>query len=111
MGDAAAPARALAVGGAALELSADFLMERRLHPAVRPAYEAPEVKHPHLAARVCTAAGAGMMLRRDTMRWGGLLLCAGSLLERVAIIRAGRASAADPAATVTPQRERASSAA
>lgn len=106
-GDAAAPARALAVGGAALELAADTVMERRLHSAVRSAYRAPEVRRPHRAAKLCMVAGAALMADRRTLVPGGLALCAGSLLERTAIIRAGRASAADPAATTIPQRNRA----
>ncbi len=106
-GDAAAPARAMAVGGAALELIADVVMERGLHPAVRTAYEDTSVKRPHLAARACTLAGAALTFDRRTVVAGGLALCAGSLLERVAVIRAGRVSAGDPVATVTPQRERA----
>jgi hypothetical protein len=101
----AAPARALAVGGAALELVADAAMTRRLDARVRRAYAQPSVRTAHLAARACTVAGAALVAARRA-RVGGLALCAGSALQRVAVIRAGRASAADPAATVGPQRER-----
>ncbi|MEA2126480.1 MAG: hypothetical protein QOI80_3262 [Solirubrobacteraceae bacterium] len=95
----AAPARALALGGAALELVADHAMTRR--PNVRSAYDQPT----HRAARACTVLGAALMAGRRA-RAGGLALCAGSALQRLAVIRAGRISAADPAATIGPQRER-----
>lgn len=102
----AAPARALAVTGAALELAADAVMERRLHPAVRSAFD-PRL---HWAARACTAAGAAALAVAGRARTGaiagGLALAAGSALTRWAVVRAGQASAQDPAATVTPQRER-----
>ncbi len=101
----AQPARALGIAGAALELGAGAIMERRLHPAVRSAYDVPTVKRVHHAARACALAGAGL-LAFGRARLGGLTLCAGSALERLAVIRAGRASAEDPAATVAPQRER-----
>ena len=106
----ALPAQILAVGGALIETAADITMERRLHPKVRAAYEAPGVRGPHRAARACTVAGAALTIagrrsRRAAVA-GGLLLCAASALERLSVIRAGRASAEDPVATVTPQRER-----
>jgi hypothetical protein len=101
----AAPARALAIGGAALELAADAAMSRRLDPRVRNAYEHPSVRPAHLGARACTVLGAALVAARRP-RAGGLALCAGSALQRIAVIRAGRASAGDPAATVGPQRER-----
>jgi hypothetical protein len=103
----AAPAQALAVGGAALELAADAAMSRRLDPRVRQAFHDRAARPAHLAARVCTVAGAGLMAA-GRRRAGGLALCAGSALQRIAVIRAGRASAADPEATIAPQRERVS---
>jgi hypothetical protein len=101
----AAPARALAIGGAALELAADAAMSRRLGAEVRRAYEHSSVRPAHLAARACTVLGAALVAARRP-REGGLALCAGSALQRIAVIRAGRASADDPAATVSPQRAR-----
>jgi hypothetical protein len=101
----AAPARALAIGGAALELAADAAMSRRLGAEVRRAYEHRSVRPAHLAARACTVLGAALVAARRP-REGGLALCAGSALQRIAVIRAGRASADDPAATVAPQRAR-----
>jgi hypothetical protein len=98
----AAGARGPALAGAALEVAADTVMRRRLDPRVRSAYEDKSVKPAHLAARACTVAGAGLVAARQA-RLGGALLCAGSALTRVAVIRAGRASALDPAATVGPQ--------
>ena len=108
-GDAAAPARALAVGGAALELAADAV------DGAPPAPEGPRVlrrrrrpppppRRPGVHGRRRRAHAPPPHARRPA----ALALCAGSLLERVAVIRAGRVSAADPAQTVTPQKERSS---
>lgn len=90
-------ARSLALTGAAVELGADSLMRRGLDARVRLAYDDPV----HHAARACTALGA-LLTARGARRTGGLALCAGSALTRVAVIRAGRASAADPVTTLRP---------
>jgi hypothetical protein len=44
--------------------------------------------------------------RRPVLVVGGLLECAGAALERFAVVQAGRDSARDPEATVSPQRAR-----
>lgn len=108
--DAAGPARALAVAGSVLELTADAAMLRSLDPRVRSAYETRPSKPLHSAARTLTATGAATVAVGGRTRFGaltgGAALMAGSLLQRWAIIKAGLFSAADPEATVGPQRDR-----
>ena len=57
-----------------------------------------------------SAAGAATMAigrrRRGAVRIGAGLLLAGAACERWAVYKAGFASAADPAYTVGPQRDR-----
>lgn len=101
---AAPAARALAIGGAALEVAADEAMVRGLDRRVRTTYEDRSVRPAHLGARALALAGAALVARGH--RAGGLALCAGSALTRVAIFRAGRVSAREPEQTVGPQRER-----
>lgn len=98
------PAQALAVIGAATELVADLVMERRLDARVRRSYEADSVRPAHLGARACAVAGGALVTRGS--RIGGLVLCAGSALTRIAVFRAGRVSALEPSQTVGPQRDR-----
>ncbi|HUR84579.1 MAG TPA: NrfD/PsrC family molybdoenzyme membrane anchor subunit [Solirubrobacteraceae bacterium] len=106
----AAPARAMAVGGALLELAADSVMEHRLEPVVRGSYERSPVRSLHLGARVCAIAG-GLLAAllggrsRSAAAAGGSLLVAGSALQRLAIFKAGVASAQDPVQTIEPQRK------
>ena len=107
----AAPARALAVGGALAELAADVRMERRLDPLLRRSYAAGAPRTLHLAARACAVAGAGVVAglggrSRVAAVGGGAALVAGAALQRWAIFKAGIASARDPEQTVGPQRAR-----
>jgi len=106
----AGPARRLAIAGAALELTAAAVMERRLGFLAEP-YSHGSARGLARAAKGLTAAGALSMLlggrRRDGAIVAGALLLAGSLAERFAIVRAGRDSARDPRYTVIPQRQRA----
>jgi hypothetical protein len=107
----AAPARAMAVAGAIVELAADIRMERRLDPVVRRSYEVAPAHGLHLAARACAvggacvAAGLGGRSRAAAVA-GGAALVAGSALQRWAIFKAGIASSRDPEQTVAPQRAR-----
>jgi Polysulphide reductase, NrfD len=103
----AAPARRLAVGGAVAGLAAVQVMERRLGDLGEP-YKtgaAGRLKH---VSEALTAAGAGLIAsagrRRPAAVAGGTLLLAGAVCERWSIFRAGFQSAADPRATVEPQR-------
>ena len=107
----ATPARALAVGGAVVELAATTAMERSLEERVRRSYDDPTVKRLHRGARAATAAGALLVglsgaRSRGAAVAGGLSLCAGAALTRFAIVRAGTVSAEDPEQTVGPQRDR-----
>ncbi|HET7046063.1 MAG TPA: NrfD/PsrC family molybdoenzyme membrane anchor subunit, partial [Gaiellaceae bacterium] len=92
----AAPARRLAIAGAALGLGAGVGMRRRLGFLAEP-YRQGGVRVLATGARALTAAGGLTMLlagrsRRGAAVAGGLLL-AGSACERFAIFRAGFASA------------------
>jgi uncharacterized metal-binding protein len=105
--DDAGPARRLAVVGAAAELVAARAMESR----VAGPYEHGRAGRLARAAEACTAVGALAALaagrRRGVAVEAGALLAAGSLLTRFSVFRAGFESAADPVATIGPQRERA----
>ncbi len=107
----AGPARRLAVLGAGLELGAFRAMESRLGEVGGP-YRDGRAGRLARAAEVCTGAGAALAVlggrrRRSAAVAAGALLCAGSLCTRFSVFRAGFESAADPAATVGPQRRRA----
>jgi formate-dependent nitrite reductase membrane component NrfD len=105
----ARPARRLAIAGAALELAAGRVMERRLAFLAEP-YQRGGAGALATAAKALTAAGAMTMLARGRKRRGavaaGALLLGGSLCERFAVFRAGFASAKDPRYTIVPQRQR-----
>jgi polysulfide reductase-like protein len=107
----AAPARRLALAGAAAELGAVVAMERGLTAPVDAAYRRGA---PHTLGRLgkaCVAVGAAATAAlagrsRPAAVAGGAMLTAGAVLERWSVFRAGFASARDPAATVVPQRRR-----
>lgn len=104
----AGPARRLAVMGAALEVGAFHRMESRLSEVAGP-YKEGRAGRLARAAEVCTAAGALLVLAAGRRRRAAVtagILCAGSLLTRFSVFRAGFESAADPAATIGPQRYR-----
>jgi hypothetical protein len=107
---AAAPALRLAVGGAAVELASVTVMERRLGDLGRPYHEGPAANLARLA-KAFTLAGAGLAAARARQSrpaaiGAGALLTTGAVLTRWSIFKAGSRSAAEPAASVTPQRER-----
>lgn len=105
----AGPARRLAVAGGAVELAVGRRMEARLGGLGQP-YRQGAAGRLAKAARAASVAGAGLMAlggrRRGLVRLGAGLLLAGAACERWAVYEAGFASAADPAYTVGPQRER-----
>jgi formate-dependent nitrite reductase membrane component NrfD len=107
----AAPVRRLALVGAALEMAAARAMERNLpEDAARP-YRAGRTGKVTKAAFALTAAGAALVAtwgrrRRAGALVGGAVLMAGALVERFAVMDAGRLSARDPGATIVPQRQR-----
>ena len=104
-----APARRLALGGAALELAASEQMSRSLGLAAEPLHAGPSGRLIR-ASKALTAAGAAGSLLAGRSRIAGVLsglsLLAGSALTRFGIFEAGQASARDPRYTVVPQRER-----
>jgi hypothetical protein len=103
----AAPARRLAIGGAVAGLAALQVMERRLGDVGEP-YKTGAAGRLKRAAEALTAGGAGLLAgagrRRPAAVAGGTLVLAGAVCERWSIFRAGFQSAADPRATVEPQR-------
>ncbi len=105
----AGPARRLAVMGAALEVGSSRRMESGLGEVAGP-YRDGRAGRLAKAAEVCTATGALLVLaagrRRPAAVVAGALLCAGSLLTRFSVFRAGFESATDPTATIGPQRYR-----
>jgi len=113
-GDQSGPARRVAVAGAALELAATAVLERRIGFAAQ-AYTSGRPGTVLRAARAATVAGALGALAGGHIRGrrgrlvsvaAGLLLNAGSAATRYGVFDAGMVSAKDPAYTVVPQRER-----
>jgi hypothetical protein len=104
-----APARRLALVGAAGELASTTLMERRLGPLGEP-YREGAAGHAARAAKALTATGGLLMALRGRRRAGaaagGALMLAGALATRWAVYKAGFQSAADPKYVVEPQRAR-----
>jgi formate-dependent nitrite reductase membrane component NrfD len=103
------PARRMAIAGAAGELVAELLMERRLG-MVAEALHAGRAGRRLRAAKALTAAGAlGAAVSsrsRVAAAISGAALLAGSALTRFGLFEGGMASARDPKYTVAPQRER-----
>ena len=106
---AARPARRLALTGAAIEMAASAIMRRRLGFLAEP-YRRPPTQRLANATTALTGAGVlGMLLagrRRTGALPSGALLLAGSLAQRLAIFRAGFASAKDPRYAIVSQRQR-----
>ena len=104
-----APARRLALLGAAGELTSTTVMERRLGPLGEP-YREGAAGHAARAAKALTAAGGLVMALRGGRRAGaaagGALMLAGAMATRWSVFRAGFQSAADPKYVVGPQRAR-----
>src|SRR6185312_8079172 len=109
---AALPARRLALAGAATEILTIRLMERQLDPVVAEPYRTGTSAILGRVGQACTVAGAVLSLvghrrgGRARAVTGGGLIFAGAALARFSVMYAGRASAADPRATVAPQRAR-----
>jgi hypothetical protein len=105
----AAQAARFAVLGAAAELTAKWLLVRRLGPAAEP-YQQGRAGTLMQAAEALTAAGlAGAALAgrsRAVAALAGAALMAASALTRFGVFEAGRASARDAKYTVGPQRQR-----
>jgi hypothetical protein len=108
----ARPAARLAVAGAAAELTAELLLDRRLGAEAEP-YRTGRPGALMRAGQVLAAAGAaGALLGRRSRAvsaLSGAALLAGSAVTRFGVFAAGQASARDPKYTVGPQRRRAQS--
>jgi hypothetical protein len=104
-----APARRLALVGAAGELASTTVMERRLGPLGEPYHEG-AAGNAARAAKALTAAGGMVMAWRGRRRAGAAagatLMLAGALATRWSVYKAGFQSAADPKYVVEPQRAR-----
>jgi formate-dependent nitrite reductase membrane component NrfD len=102
-------ARRLLATGAALEIVAARLMERRLGELGEP-YRRGGSGRLARAALLATTAGALLAAPRGRSRAravaGSVLTLVGSACERLAVFEAGNASARDPSAVVGPQRRR-----
>jgi formate-dependent nitrite reductase membrane component NrfD len=103
-------ARVFAAAGAAGELVASRLMERRMG-LIREVYQHGTVRRRRQAAEVLTVAGlAGTVLAAGRSRAAaaasGAALLTGSALQRFGVFEAGVASTKDPRYVVVPQRER-----
>jgi Polysulphide reductase, NrfD len=105
----AGPAARLAVLGAAVELTAERLLDRRLGPTARP-YWTGRSGALVRAGQVLAASGAAAALlgrrNRAVSALAGAALLAGSAVTRFGVFEAGRASVLDPGYTIGPQRER-----
>ncbi len=90
------PARTLAIFGAAFELGAVAVMERRLGLVARSYHHGPAAS-PARMARMLTAGGGLLMVATGRHRAGatfaGSMILAGSLAVRFAVLRAGPTSA------------------
>ncbi|HEX2902219.1 MAG TPA: NrfD/PsrC family molybdoenzyme membrane anchor subunit [Jatrophihabitans sp.] len=105
----AAPARRLAVAGAAFELAASQRMTQSLGMAAEPLHQGAPGRMMRASKALTVAGAAGSLLAGRSRLAGvvsGISLLAGSVLTRFGIFEAGQASARDPRYTVVPQRER-----
>jgi formate-dependent nitrite reductase membrane component NrfD len=104
-----APARRLAVMGAAVEAAAAQAMERRLGMLAEP-YRQGAAGRYMSAGRVLSLVGVAAALagrrHRVPSAVAGVALAAGSACTRFGVFEAGRQSANDPKYTVEPQRAR-----
>ena len=105
----AAPARRLALYGAALELTASRRLEHRIG-MVREAYDTGAAgRHLRLASRLTMAGVLGSLLGRRSRTAAvvsGVALLAGGVFERLGLLHAGIQSTEDPKYVVEPQRRR-----
>jgi hypothetical protein len=104
-----APARRLALAGAAGELASVITMERRLGPLGEPYHQETAGRFAR-AGKALTAAGGVVMAARGGRRagaaFGATLMLAGALATRWSVYKSGFQSAADPKYVVDPQRAR-----
>jgi hypothetical protein len=103
------PARRMALGGAAVELTAAELLKRRLGMIAEP-YEQGRPGLLMKTARAMTAASAAVSVlgarSRVLSAVAGTSYVAASVLTRFGVFEAGLVSAKDPKYTVVPQKQR-----
>ncbi len=106
----AGPARALAAGGAALDLAMTIRMKSAMGLSAEPMRQGRAGSY-NFAGQLVTALGAAVTVVRGrrsrvaSALAGGALL-AGSMCTRFGIFHAGQQSAEDPRYTIVPQRQR-----
>jgi hypothetical protein len=103
------PARNAALFGAAVELSAARLMEKRLGMVAEPYHQGRSGRYMKLGMALAGVGVAGAVLGRRSRvvsALAGTVLLASSGATRWGIFHSGLASARDPKYTVIPQRER-----
>jgi hypothetical protein len=105
----AAPARRLALAGAAAGLATTELMERGLGDQGEP-YQQGAARWFRRVSRACGTAGALLLVTRGRSSRAaavssGLLLSAAALTTRWSVFKAGFQSAADPKYVIGPQRQ------
>jgi formate-dependent nitrite reductase membrane component NrfD len=108
--ESAAPARRLALVGAAGELGFMQAMKRSLG-FVGEVYEQGAAGKLARVSKLCTATGTALLATggrrsRAAAVAGGALMLAGGMALRWSVFRAGFQSARDPRYTIIPQRER-----
>ncbi len=105
-----APARVLAVAGAAADVVSMHRLKDSVGEVMREAFETGKAGRLLKAAEVCTLSGGVVAVlagrKRAAAAAAGAALLAGSCLTRFGIMEAGRQSVADPKYVVEPQRER-----
>jgi DMSO reductase anchor subunit len=105
----AAPARQMAILGAAVELAAAERLKRRLGMLAEPYEQGRSGLLMHTASRMTAGAAVLSVLGRRSRLLtavSGATYVAASAITRFAVFEAGLASARDPKYTVVPQRER-----
>lgn len=108
----AGPARALALAGAAGDLVATKLMERRMDPvAAEPLHRGRPGRLMRWSERLVVAGGIGTVVSAVTRnRWvaavSGAALVTASAFTRFGVFYAGKDSAQDPRYTIEPQKRR-----
>jgi hypothetical protein len=100
------PAQRLALAGAAGELAATTVMERRLGELGEPYHEG-EAGRFGRAGKALTATGGVLMAATHRRRAGAALMLAGAFATRWSVYKAGFQSAANPRYVVEPQKARA----
>lgn len=106
----AKPARVLAVAGAAAELAASELMDRRMDPvAAEPLHHGNAGAMHKWSKRLAAIGGAGALFAgrsRTVAVVSGVALLAASALTRFAVLEAGLHSTKDPRYVIEPQKRR-----